>query len=156
MDSNGAADMRPMTRIDPLMPASSYKSYKITAPVSTHWRDGTCEEAGCEQYQQGFELVIDESSPLGAFQADYVRGDRSRRCTEERRPDGMTVFTYAPGQKCFTPHKVRLEREENFLITGGDWRGNPRGTPAQALRSDQWVDDFATHQDQLATRLAQG
>jgi hypothetical protein len=127
------------------------KSYQISAPVKTHWRDATCEEVGCPNYTYGFQVEIDETSPLGQFQADYIRKDRERSFTEEPGElAGMTVFTYPPGNRCFgQKHRKRIERDEIFLITGGDFRGNPRGTPAQVLRSDQWVDDFATHQDHL-------
>jgi hypothetical protein len=153
MNSQGA---RLLTRIQPNMGPENYQSYQIAAPVSTHWRDAACEEVNCEKYLQGFALVIDETSPLGQFQADYARHDRSRGCSESRDEMGMTVFTYPPGNPCFEPHKKRIERMEHFLITGGDWRGNPRGTPAVQLRPDQWVDDFACHQDRIKTALDRG
>jgi hypothetical protein len=153
MDPRGA---QLLNRIQPAMGPGSYKSYQIAAPVSTHWRDAACEEVGCEKYLNGFALVIDETSALGAFQGDYARHDASRSHCESRDELGMTVFTYPPGTRCFEPHKTRIERPEHFLITGGDWRGNPRGTPAIELRPDQWVDDFACHQDGLKTALDRG
>ncbi len=153
MDLRGAQQLN---RIQPGMPAANYKSYQIAAPVSTHWRPATCEEVRCEKFLGGHQLVIDETSPLGAFQASYAREDRTRAHYEGKQADGMTTFTYPPGQRCFEEHKTRLEREERFLITGGDWRGNPRGTPAQELNAADWVDSFANHQDRLATALQRG
>jgi len=149
--------MQNLNRNPPGMPPENYKTFQIAAPINTHWRLATCEEAGCEAYQNGWRTTVDESSALGAFQADYIRHDKSRRHLEDKQPDGMTVFTFPAGQTCFGgEHRVPLDREERFLITGGDWRGNPRGTPRVELRSDQWVDDFACHQDRLKTAFERG
>jgi hypothetical protein len=158
MDTQGAYvfDSQGNQRVKPQLGPEHMKSYQIAAPVSTHWRLASCEEVGCEKFIKGHALVIDESSPLGQFQASYVRGDRSRGCTESRDEMGMTVFTYPPGNRCFEEHRVRLEREENFLITGGDWRGNPRQIPARMLRAEDWVDDFANHQDRIKTAHDRG
>lgn len=134
-----------------------YKSYKITAPKRTHWRDATCEEVACERYVKGFYLEIDESSPLGQFQAEYIREDRTRSYIEEPAECGLTRFTFPPGNNCFGErHMKRIERPENFIVMEGDARGNPRGNPPMFLRSDQWVDDFACHQDMLSTVQKRG
>jgi hypothetical protein len=155
MDTTGAQLVD--GRVVPAMGPENYRSFHISAPTRTHWRDASCEEAGCVQYLQGFVIEIDESSALGQFQASYIRHDRTRRYYEERAEMGMTRFTFPPGNRCFgTVHKVRIERPELFITTGGDWRGNPRGTSPARLRPDQWVDEFATHQDNLLTAYQRG
>lgn len=140
-----------MFRVEPQAGPEAYKSYVIAAPLSTHWRPATCEEAGCEAFLNGWRTVVPADSP----QAAYIRGDRSRSCRMEIR-DGMAEFTFGPGQTCFAQHRARLDRPERFLITGGDHRGNPRGTPPVELRPDQWQEDMAGHLDRLKSEIERG
>lgn len=148
--------MQQMNRIEPAMPAGAYKTYQIIAPLSTHWRNATCEEAGCERFVQGWMTVVDESTELGRQQAHYIRHDQTRHAVEEKDEAGLTVFTFTNGQHCFGSHRVRVEREEIFVERGGDWRGNPSGDRRQHVRPADWLDSFTGHQDRLATRLSQG
>lgn len=145
-----------MFRIQPQMPVGAYKTYTVTSPLSTHSRAGTCEEADCVNHATGWRTAVDESTDLGQQQARYVRSDSGRACTEYRDETGLTVFEFQPGQQCFTAHRIPLEREPFYVVRGGDWRGNPTGERRQHARADDWVDDFATHQDRLADRLGQG
>ena len=134
----------------PNLPAGSYKTYSLAAPLATHWRTGTCEEADCENYAYGWVTKVDESTELGRSQAHYIRHDKTRKATEDREATGLTAFTFPPGQKCFQRHQVALERPPICAVTGGDWRGNPRGERRVHRNIEDWVDDFATHQDQLS------
>ena len=141
--------MRPLNRVEPKGPAHVYKTYQIVSPLSTHWRDGTCEEAGCKGYEFGWQTAVDEATDLGARQAHYIRRQSGRRFTERRTEIGLTAFVFEPGQTCFATHKVPLERPELYVVRGGDWRGNPRGDVRRHSSPDAWVDDFATHQDRI-------
>ncbi|HEX6968890.1 MAG TPA: hypothetical protein VF174_08810 [Micromonosporaceae bacterium] len=136
-----------INRIDPALPAYAYKTYEITSPISTHFRDATCDEAGCLAQRNGWETRVDETTDLGQRQAHYIRQRSGRQFTE--RLDGVTVFTFPPGQRCFAGHKVPLERPEIYVVRGGDWRGNPFGD-RQRLSADAWVNDFGEHQDRIA------
>lgn len=144
--------------IMPVLPAAAYKTYHISAPFPTHWRSATCEEVSCSHFISGWQTVIDESTELGQQQAHFIRHDRSRRYSEEKEPAGLTCFTFGPGQRCYSAdeHRVKLDRTEHYRVTGGDWRGNPRGESYTHVRPEDWVEDCALHQDKLATRLAQG
>ena len=149
--------MRPAFRPDPKMPPSAVKSYRVFAPVGTHWKTITCDAAGCEFQADGWCTTVDEATPLGQSQAGHIRHAAGRRYIEAKDPAGLTVFTFPPGQQCFSEHKAFLDRPGIYVVADGDWRGNPRGTPPRVHSGPvDWVDDFATHQDQLATRLAQG
>lgn len=155
-------------RIEPALPAHAYQSYALVSPISTHFRPGTCEEAGCEPHRHGWRTVVDEATELGQRQAHYIRRESRRRFREERDTAGLTVFTFEAGQACFTAangsydpkvaqHKVRVDREEFYFRRPGDWRGNPTGErPYRHTRADFWAEDFAEHQQQLADRLGQG
>jgi hypothetical protein len=147
--------MRPLTRITPGLPASAYKTYQILSPLSTHYRDGSCDEAGCLALRHGWQTSVDEATELGQRQAHYIRRLSGRRFAERRTELGLTAFTFEPGQKCFAAHKVSLARPEIFVVKGGDWRGNPRGDRRIHSSADSWVDDFGTHQDRLARALGQ-
>jgi len=146
-------------RITPALPAEQMKTYAVVTPRATHWRPATCSEAGCPNHLNGWKSVIDETTDLGRAQAAYIRERSGRRYTEWRDQPwlGGTVFTFEAGQECFAQHEVPLERDPLFLVRDGDWRGNPRGTPARVhQRPADWVEDFATHQQRLKDRLERG
>jgi hypothetical protein len=148
---------RPITRIQPALPAAAMKTYAIASPPATHTRPASCEEVDCRNWRRGWKTVVDENTDLGARQAHYIRKQSGRRYTAEHDEAGLTVFTFEAGQPCFTQHRKSLERPELFMVRSGDWRGNPRGDqPVQHKRPEDWVEDFATHQDQLADRLKRG
>lgn len=145
-------------RLTPKLPVSAMKTYSVSAPLSTHFRDATCAEVRCEAYESGWMTTIDESSELGQRQAYYIRKQSGRKFTETSMSEGRTIFTFEPGQKCFRAdtHKVRVERPEIYVVRDGDWRGNPAGAVRRHANAADWVDDMANHQDKLATRLEQG
>jgi hypothetical protein len=155
---------RQLFRIEPKLPAGAMKTYAILRPTSTHFRPATCAEVDCPQYLHGWRTVVDESTDLGARQAHYIRTQSGRSFHEQRDRTGVGVlgavtFTFGPGQMCFrtADHRVPVGRPELFVVREGDWRGNPRRTePRVHKRAADWVDDFANHQDRLATRLGQG
>jgi len=145
-------------RIAPSLPAGAMKTYGIAAPRSTHWRPATCAEVECLAWRRGWRTIINVRTEFGARQAYYIRMHSGRAFTaSEPDAEGMVTFVFPAGQTCFTEHPKRLEREEIYVVRDGDWRGNPRGTTAvRHKRAADWVDDFANHQDRLATRLGQG
>jgi hypothetical protein len=145
-------------RLDPVGPPQAYKTYTIAAPLNTHFVPATCAEAGCPHYIEGWQTAIDEATELGQRQAHYIRRDSGRGYTEQRLPTGLTLFTFPPGQRCFASgdHKRRLEREERFIIRGGDYRGNPAGIPRAEVSATSWVDDFGEHQDRIAAEIEKG
>lgn len=144
-------------RLQPNMRSADYKTYSIKAPLSSHFRVGTCEEAGCPNYLNGWKSVIQESNDLGQQQAHYIRKQSGRKFTESRDAFGLTVFEFEAGQTCFQEHQVRVDRPELYVVRDGDWRGNPRGTQARVHTSPElWLEDFAEHQDQLAKTIERG
>lgn len=136
-------------RIDPALPAHAVKTYAITSPIDTHFRAATCLEVGCATQAAGWQTFIDESGALGRRQAAYIRAQSGRHFTEHRNEHGVTVFTFAPGETCFTAHQVKVDRPEFFIVRGGDHRGNPRGDVKVHDRPEHWVEDFTEHQDAL-------
>lgn len=141
-------------RPDPVGPVHAYKTYQIVSPLSTHFRDGTCDEAGCLAQRYGWKTPVDESTEFGQRQAYYIRAQSGRRFTEERTAAGLTEFTFEAGQKCFATHKIPLERPELYVVRGGDFRGNPTGE-VRHHTPDSWTNDFGEHQDRIA-RIVNG
>lgn len=146
-----------MNRIEPQLPAAAYKTYQIISPKSTHFRPATCAEIDCDMYRYGWKSIIDESTELGKQQAHFIRYDSRRSFTTEKLPNGLTTFTFEAGQQCFQQHQVRLDRPEIYVVRDGDFRGNPRGTePRIHKNAADWQDDFANHQDKLASQIREG
>jgi hypothetical protein len=140
-------------RIPPALPAHQMVTYRVTAPLSTHYRVMTCAEWECDAHLRGWETVADEGTDLGRRQAAYIRGASGRRFAEDRDEAGLTRFTFAPGQRCFEEHRGRNSRPERYLVVGGDWRGNPTGERREHKNPDLWVEDFAGHQERLRRQV---
>lgn len=145
---NAATFRRPLNRPDPVLPVQAMKTYAIHAPLSTHWRTISCQEAGCLAQHNGFATKVDEATELGQRQAGFIRY-RSGKPYRETREGGITVFTFPPGVECFVQHKTRRARPSLFVVRRGDWRGH-FGTQTIHTSPDAWKDDFASHQDRLA------
>lgn len=142
--------MRPVTRVTPNIPVQFVKTYAIVSPTETHTRPGTCEEAGCEAHRRGWRTAIDESTELGEQQAFYIRRHSGRKYQEVRHSATSVMFMFEAGQTCFAQHRIPLERPAHFVVRGGDWRGNPLGIrPRLHVRAEDWVEDFATHQQSI-------
>ncbi len=142
-------------RLAPTGPVTAYKSYEFSMPPGTHTRPATCEQVDCPTQASGWITPVDESTTLGQKQAHYIRRLSGRIHTEGPR-DVFTLFTFPPGEECFDTHTVALDRDPIFVVRGGDWRGNPRRERMTHDRPDYWVEDFAEHQDRLATRISRG
>lgn len=140
-------------RFPDLLPVTAVQTYQVLAPLATHFRKATCAEADCPHYLNGWRSVL----PSGDPRCDYIRHASGRRFTEQRLEGGLTEFTFPAGQQCFAAadHRIRLEREERFLIRSGDHRGNPDGRVAE-VGCASWVDDFGEHQERIADLAERG
>lgn len=149
-----------VTRPEPAGPASAYKTYGMSMPLQTHWRPATCEESGCAAYRNGWVSTFDLSTDLGRKQYHFCsKVDRDRSFTEQRPGGALVKLVYPPGTPCFarSEHKVPLERPARFYVAEGDFRGNPRRIPVRVhQRAEDWVEDFASHQDTIKTTLGRG
>lgn len=148
-------------RFTPRMPVGAYQTYRIVAPVSTHWRPATCAEVECTAYERGWASTVIAGDDMEATllrASDGLIDGRRRRYTRHPQPDGFVRYVFGPGQPCFkaSTHRVRLDRQEIYLRRGGDWRGNPTGEVVRHSRPEHWVEDFGEHQQAIADRIAKG
>lgn len=152
---------RAPNRWDPQGRPDQYETFTIASPLSTHFRPGTCAEAGCPKHLHGWRTVVDERTDLGMVQAAYIRAECRttlapsapgiRRYVESREGD-LTVFTFPAGQTCFPPsdgtpaHMIPLDRPQFFLVRGGDWRAQT--SPIRRHSGpDPWADELHTTTD---------
>lgn len=143
-------------RLPAALPMGAYKTYQIVTPLHSHFRPATCAEVECEAHAHGWITRVDEATELGQRQAHYIRQQSGRAFREQREASGLTSFVFQAGQKCFQQHRVRLERPEIYVRRDGDWRGNPTGNVVRHQRPADWQEDFAEHQDRIATELERG
>lgn len=141
--------------VPPKAGPEAYKTYELLQPRQTHTRKATCAEVDCPRRNVGWRTVLDVSTVAGARQAEWIRLRSGRKWTHTQTGTVVT-FTFAAGQTCFAEHRVTLNREPLLRVAGGDWRGNPRGTPARVMKPADWVDDFASHQATLAEAHKRG
>ncbi|MEA5366103.1 hypothetical protein VA596_41705 [Amycolatopsis sp., V23-08] len=146
---------------EPLLPPDAKKTYSIKAPRETHWRTASCAEVECEGREHGWVMLIDETTELGQRQAHYIRKVSGRRFRAETE-NGLTSFTFEPGQTCFTEHEVPLGKPELYVVRDGDLRetlqqvGQRKGNVRVHTRPEDWADDFATHQQKIADAIQEG
>lgn len=138
-------------RIIPRFGPEFYKTYTVSAPFRSHWRKATCEEYECDEFMHGFVLTIDTTTELGQRQLFFVTHDKTRSSSLQRVGESIIKVFYGPGTPCFEPkrstHRVPIGRPPFYLVSGGDWRGNPRGIETLVhRRPDDWVDSFANNQ----------
>jgi hypothetical protein len=146
---------RPVNRVEPAMPPEAYKTFQITAPVSTHWRKATCTEVDCPNYLNGWRVRIEGLDP----QMLHAARTSGRRHTELPVAEGETWLVFDAGQPCFraAEHRKRIDRPELYVVRDGDHRGNPRGTKARLhQRPEHWTEQFAEHQQALADAHEKG
>jgi hypothetical protein len=140
-----------MFRVQPNLRADQYQTYGITSPQDLTVK-AACHQVGCPAWIHGWETVVDERTELGKGQAAYIRTEARRTFRESRTTDGMTVFRFDSGQRCFADHHTR---PEVYTVRPGDWRGTFGETRRHASAAD-WVDDFGEHQDNLAEAIERG
>jgi hypothetical protein len=147
-----------VSRIAPLAGPAAYKTYSMTMPARTHWRPATCEEVLCMAFLNGFATTVDTSTELGRKQYHFITRDRERSPKAEKAGETLVTFTFPPGTPCFArrDHKVALERPAHFLVTGGDFRGNPTGMRRRHANGAEWAEDCAEHLDRVNTERNRG
>lgn len=149
-----------VSRLAPDAGPENFKTYTMAAPFASHWRPASCEEYECDDFLHGFVMTIDFSSDLGQRQLHYLtKVDKDRRYHMQRTGPYEVKLIYGPGNPCFKrgEHRVPLDRPPFYLVSEGDWRGNPRGVrPRSYQRPEDWVDDFATHQNRIVDTLKRG
>lgn len=143
--------MRPLTRITPAGQPGDYRTFSIVSPADRSVK-AACEQVGCLQWRHGWQTTVDESTDLGQRQAAYIRQHSGRTFREQRTGNGLTVFRFESGQRCFADHKTR---PEIYAVRGGDWR-EQTGPARQHQRPADWVDDFQENQGRLTELQKRG
>lgn len=151
----------PLNRWAPNLPVDKMKTYGLAAPQATHFRRASCREVDCPNYANGWRSGFDVTDAEQAAAARVIRNQSGRLFTLEELvgPSGRierVVFTFAPGQDCFLPHRMMLERDPITYVRDGDWRGNESGFKHLFKDPEAWRDDFAEHQESIATLINRG
>lgn len=133
----------------PLLPASARKTFSILMPTESHWRKATCVEVDCPRYLKGWKAQVEVMTPA---QIHSIKAAKYKYRELSVKP-GETWWLFEAGQACFqaADHRIQLGKPELFVVRDGDWRGNPRRTPAlRHKRPELWVEQFSEHQANLA------
>lgn len=140
------------TRPEPPLPAHAMLTYAIRSPSDQRIL-AACHQVGCEYWRDGWDSIVDERTANGQIQAAAIRFKSRRTFRELRTADGLTIFRFEAGQRCFRDHYTL---PEIYLKRGGDHRGNPTGLRRRHKTAADWVEDFAEHQDLLAQGAQRG
>lgn len=146
-----APGILPAFRVEPNGPAQAYQTYAIrqrpdvTIPAA-------CHDVGCEAWRNGWDSPLDESDPVQADMARWLRSGGSGRTYRELGRDdaGRTVFRFESGQRCFLDHGT-IPRK--LLVVHGDWRRH-FGTIRRHTSLGHMVEDAVENCDQVWSRVA--
>jgi hypothetical protein len=105
-----------------------------------------CGDVGCEAWLYGWDTILDERTPEGRDAAQWIRSGQSRRDWTEMGGGDVTVFRFAPHQRCFAEHRTRPQR---WLVRTG-----PQLADRGSFRS--WIDDLDEHAGQLEDQAKRG
>jgi hypothetical protein len=150
--------MRPVHRIEPVIPVQKMQTYKISKPVATHTRPATCEEIDCPDFLNGWVTRLPHGDPRITFLrqacAGRVDGHRRQMIEVTRIDSAEREFLFNPGQPCLkaTTHRKDLERPEIYLVRGGDWRAN-LGLIRRHTHPEHWVEDMQENLEAVERRL---
>jgi len=110
--------------------------YSIKAPTATHWREATCEEVSCKKNIAGWETHCNVGTELGRRQVEYIRAGKSeRKFTERMDVEGVIIFSFSPGQQCFTNHVKKIQEKGHLLL-------KESGGQRQLLEPERWMWEF--------------
>lgn len=146
-----------INRMPPRMGTRSYLTFAARTPLATHSRKATCAEVGCKAWTEGMTIPLTGIDPALEHTARHS-GRHFREVDGVMYGLGVGRYlVFAPGQPCFVSHKhrVSLERAAFYFVGRGDYRSFDiqRATP----RNEQdWVDQFANHQQQLREAQERG
>jgi hypothetical protein len=133
----------------------------------------TCEQAGCDKFRNGWRVALDESIPIAAHRARYLRTVSRRRHVETREAETVAVFTFEPGVPCFSDHRDargravfeavfhrRQVRDTLHLVSAGHSVAvgeqiNATGRPDRIVRTHTRPQDWAEHAAESWNRMAQ-
>ena len=135
---------------DPRLPVEAYQTWSVKSRPDKRVKT-VCEKVGCPQWRNGWESVIDESTPLGRDQAAFIRGSR-RTFKEQHTAAGLTVFRFEPYQRCFADHQTMPEK---YLVRGGDYRATV-GELRVHTRAADWVEHVQQHMGRLLDERNKG
>lgn len=135
-----------LNRAEPNLPAHTYQTFAIKAPVSTHFRAASCAEMDCPNYLGGWRVHVEALTP------DLVHAARNsgRKYVEQHVAEGHTYLVFEAGQPCFraSQHRTRIDRPELYVVRNGDHRQS-FGETRQHSTPEHWVEEFAENQDRL-------
>ncbi len=122
------------------------RDYRIVMPHDRFVRTA-CEDSGCDAWRYGWDTLADETTDLGRRQAAYIRTQSGRAFREMKAPDGLTVFRFEPGQRCFADHQSRAGR---LLVTHGHRLVREHSSLAGL------AEDYTEHTGRLADQAQKG
>ena len=139
------------------MHTENHRTYRISAPLGTHFRVPTpdevrsgraCTLVGCLPYQNGWRLRWDVLTEQQRH--DATHSGRKYVLTQVSELENWLVFE--AGQPCFAApsHRIRVGRPDIFVVRDG------AATPRVHTRAEDWRDDMHEHTDRIDTIRQRG
>lgn len=124
------------------MPIDLSTRYGVAKPAATHRRPAVCSEVSCKYQRNGWQMRVEEATPIGQRQAHLIKVS-GRRFIRIQHPNQVAVYKFEAGQECFGSHTVPVDRPALYLVRHG------RAPVKHHVTPDNWVEDFSTHLDKI-------
>jgi hypothetical protein len=122
------------------------RDYVVRMPPD-RWVKAACEQVRCENWQFGWDTILDERTPEGRDAAEWIRSGASGRDFREMHGPDVTVFRFAARQRCFTEHRTR---PASWQVRAG------QQVVGRHTDMSGWIGDLDEHVGTLAERLQKG
>lgn len=133
------------------LPAKAFKTYQVHQ-LPDRTVTAACETVDCTYWRIGWQMDIDERTQLGAARASFIRWESGRTFKESKTADGITVFRFERGQRCFKEH---FTHPELYLVRGGD-AARLGGLIRRHVNPADLVEDMNEHLDLVRADRARG
>lgn len=142
-----------LNRIEPALPARAFRTFRISAPVATHFRKATCAEVDCPNWLNGWRVRVETLTP----ELLHTAKNSGRRYREEALAEGTTWLVFEAGQACFraAEHRTPIGRPELYLVRDGDHRQS-FGQARQHTRPEHWLEEMTENQQRLIDAKQRG
>lgn len=143
--------MRRLPGVDLAALSGRHKTYAIKHVPDIRIKT-VCEEIGCDYWRNGWQTVLDESTDQGSGLAMYIRHSSGRTFREMRAGDGLTVFRFEPGQRCFQEHNTLPEIFSRRLGDQFRWHSEPY----IHKHGRDWTEDYNEHTGRIREEMERG
>ncbi|MCH9011289.1 MAG: hypothetical protein IIC21_11740 [Chloroflexi bacterium] len=118
--------------------------HRLLTPWDTHKRPATCQEIDCNEYLNGWTVVVDVTTEIGKSRQYTIEHEAGRRYTKSSLEEGKVVYDFEPGQACFlqSRHTILIGRSPDHRILKAGVSNSSAHPKGRLVGHTEWMDDY--------------